>query len=161
MGFQEGETDPYRAGIVESLRQLETSFIVTFGHAEAPTGSDLSTAVHRIRDGSARCLSLFHPGDEEVAWWCQVELFGSLAQVLGLISQKRPLVDDRGDLTFLPPRSESLVPWALHDSLGPRYRGQHCSAPDNIDDTRVKYVTPYSEAPEDMLWAPINDWRVR
>lgn len=104
-------------------------------------------------------LAHFQPGEEEIAWWTQVELYGGIAEPISLLRDGERVVDERGTLLFTPPRFSMLVDWADGKSAGPRYRGQDSSAPMNVDTLRERFVIPFSEAPDDMIWAPILDWR--
>jgi len=119
-----------------------------------------SSGVRRRADNlTTEALALFVPGEEEIAWWTQVEFYAGLAEPLSLLTRGEPLLDEEGVVLFTPPRFAMLSGWAEKGLPGPRFRGQSDSAPSQVDTAREDFVVPYSEAPEAMIWAPIVDWR--
>lgn len=146
-----------RAEIVSQVEKVRA--LIDAAAREGALGRTDQAVISSIRHETQRALNQFLVGDEEIAWWAQVELFAGLAEPLGLVREGKALVDADGDLLFSPPRSSELREWEMGIGPGPRFEGHHASAPTHVDSFREQLVSPYSEAPASMLWAPILDWR--
>lgn len=149
-----------RIKIVDAVRAVSDVIVSAASNGTIWTLTDRQSRLAKtIEEATESALALFEPGEEEVAWWTQVELYSGWAEPVLMVLRNEPLTKESGELLFTPPRAEMLSGWANGASLGPRFRGQHESAPENIDDERESFVVPYSEPPEQMQWAPILDWR--
>ena len=110
--------------------------------------SPMLEAAQKYRQLSVRILGLFEEGEEDAAFWTQVELYaGFLEPAL------RALEDADGDLLHqvVTPRADVLEAWAKGGSA-PRYAADLTG---DGDRTRHAVVPPMTEAPPDMVWAPI------
>lgn len=148
----------HRRVIVACIQEV-ASFVVENALSGALRPQGPAWVRERAHELTRTTLAHFQPGEEEVAWWTQVELYGGIAEPVSLLRHGERVVDERGTLLFTPPRFSMLADWADGKSAGPRYRGQDSSAPTNVDTLRERFVIPFSEAPDDMIWAPILDWR--
>ena len=119
-----------------------------------------ATIQDQVRALTKNALDLFEVGEEGVAWWTQVELYAAFAEAASKLEDGRSLLNADGSLQFTNVRVEMLEAWALGTSDGPRFRGQEWSSSAPVDRMREAFVTPFSEAPDAMLWAPILDWRL-
>lgn len=160
MSESQHEQGARRQEIVDSM-SIASNLITTAAARgdfalDSPNRTPTLTAIYDLTE---RALSLFRVGEEEVAWWAQVEFYAGLAEPLVRLLDDEPFTDIDGTLLFTPPRPGMLQDWADGESLGPRFRGQHSTAPGNIDTQREALVVPFSEAPAGMQWAPLLDWR--
>lgn len=97
----------------------------------------------------AQVLAKFVEGEEDAAFWTQVELYAGFLEPAEILHAGKALVV-AGSRTYTLPRVLPLVDWAAGGPQ-PRY-GLESTPPDTI---RYSIVAPGSTAPPDMVWAPI------
>ena len=146
-----------RQSIVRAVEAISLR-IESYFDRQHETTPDLDQLISDVLAMTRHTLDLFQLGDEGVAWWTQVELYSALAEPLSKASAGAPLINELGESTFTLPRYEMLLGWSEGTSLGPRFRGQEHSAPENMDRLRENFVRPFSEAPDNMVWAKILQW---
>ncbi|MDO4045000.1 hypothetical protein [Clavibacter michiganensis] len=96
-------------------------------------------------------LSKFAIGEEDVAWWTQVELYAGFADP---IRSLRDGAEEASKLPWIPPRAYMLLSWARGQSPGPQYAMSYQGI-NNEDTSRHNIIPPGTETPDDFVWAPI------
>ena len=144
----------------------------------ADSGSPLAAVLERYDDLTVEALTLFTPGEFEVAFWAAVEFYAGFLDPLLLLESyatpRQPSADGfpllsrdgegpsraewlegygpAGMLSYTFPRSADLLDWARGRGKGPRFAGDVFNP--GGDDYRHYLVKPNSGVPGGMILPP-------